>query len=81
MPLDPDVADAHAMVPFEGQLCMEGSQLVRHYLQQARLHSEFLPGGKNHDTVVSEHVLSPEDAAEAVRDDLDAALAAVRELP
>lgn len=59
---------------------MEGAQLVRHYLQQAKLHAEFLPGGKNHDTVVSDHVLSPEDAAEAVRDDLDAALAAVREL-
>lgn len=68
-------------VQADGELCMEGKHLVRHYLQQASLHAEFLPGGRNHDTVVSDLVLSPEEAAQAVRDDLAAAMAAWGELP
>lgn len=68
-------------VPAEGELCMEGKHLVRHFLQQAKLHAQFLHGGKCHDTVVSAHVISPEEAAAAIREDLDAALAAWEELP
>lgn len=60
-----------------GQLCMEGQQLVRHYLQQAQLHAEFLHGGKHHDTVVSDHVISPEEAAAGVREDLRLAMDAL----
>lgn len=60
-----------------GELCMEGPHLVRHYLQQAQLHAEFLHGGKHHDTVVSDHVISPEEAAAGVREDLRLAMDAL----
>jgi hypothetical protein len=64
-----------------GQICMEGEHLVRHHLQQALLAAEFLPGGENHDSVMSAIVtqiyLTDADAAEAVRADLRLALAAI----
>lgn len=68
------------VIAVDGQLCMEGVQLVRHHLQQARLHADFLPGGESFDTVVSEHVITPEEAATEVRADLDAALDAIEAL-
>lgn len=43
-------------------------------VQQARSYARYLPGGEKHDTVVSEHVLTPEEAAAAVREELDGAL-------
>ena len=45
------------------------------HLQQARKFADYLPGGRNHDTVVSEHVMGPEEAANNVRQELDLALA------
>lgn len=71
---------ADHVIAVDGQLCMEGGQLVRHYLQQAKLHATFLTGGKNHATVVEDHVLTPADAAEALRGDLDDALAALESM-
>ena len=63
-----------------GDVCMEGLTLVRHHLQQAHLHAEFLPGGDNADSVVSEHVLTPEEAAAEVRLNLSAAIRLLEEL-
>ncbi|MGH8081878.1 MAG: hypothetical protein ACREP7_14990 [Lysobacter sp.] len=65
------------VIHFAGELCMEGPELVRHYLQQAQLHAEFVAGGKNFGTVVEDHVISPEDAADGVRRDIAAALEAL----
>ncbi|MBP2482877.1 hypothetical protein J3A72_003169 [Stenotrophomonas sp. PvP093] len=48
-------------------------QLAIH-LQQARSYARYLPGGENHGTVVEDHVLSPDQAAAAVVEELDAAL-------
>ncbi|HEY1034637.1 MAG TPA: hypothetical protein VGE09_06620 [Pseudoxanthomonas sp.] len=45
------------------------------HLQQARSYANYLPGGKNFETVVSEHVMGPEEAADSVRKELDLALA------
>ncbi|MDR1076368.1 MAG: hypothetical protein LBL59_08770 [Xanthomonadaceae bacterium] len=52
---------------------MDSEQLTLH-VQQARAYAEYLPGGDNCDTVVAEHVLTPEEAAAAVREELDAAM-------
>lgn len=73
--------DPGTAIDVGGSISMEGKDLVRHYLQQAQLHAEFLPGGKNHDTVVADHVLTPEEAAQALREDLRDAMAALQELP
>lgn len=43
-------------------------------VQQARSYARYLPGGEKHGTVVEDHVLSAEDAAAAVREELDEAL-------
>jgi hypothetical protein len=51
-----------------------GDEVLLH-LQQARKFADYLPGGRNHDTVVSEHVFTPEEAAHHVRHELDLALA------
>lgn len=51
-----------------------GDTLIVH-LQQARAFANYLPGGKNHGTVVSEHVMDSAEAAAQVREELDAALA------
>lgn len=50
-------------------------QMLLVHLQQARKFADFLPGGRSHDTVVSEHVFSPEEAANHLRHELDLALA------
>jgi hypothetical protein len=52
-------------------------EVVLLHLQQARKFADYLPGGRNHDTVVSEHVFSPEEAANHLRHELDIALAAM----
>ncbi|MNN50941.1 hypothetical protein D3C81_1655510 [compost metagenome] len=52
---------------------MQSEQITLH-LQQARAYARYLPGGEKHGTVVEDHVLSPEEAAAAVREELDAAL-------
>ncbi|WP_454262126.1 hypothetical protein [Pseudoxanthomonas mexicana] len=52
-------------------------EVVLLHLQQARKFADFLPGGRSHDTVVSEHVFSPEEAANHLRHELDIALAAM----
>ncbi len=51
-----------------------GDEMLVH-LQQARKFADYLPGGRNHDTVVSEHVFSPEEASNHVRQELDLVLA------
>ncbi|OWQ68446.1 hypothetical protein [Stenotrophomonas maltophilia] len=51
----------------------EVEQLAIH-LQQARAYARYLPGGENHGSLVEEHVLSPDQAAAAVVEELDAAL-------
>lgn len=48
-------------------------QLLLH-LQQARAYARYLPCGEKHDTVVSDHVLTESEAADAVREELDQAL-------
>ena len=57
---------------------MEGLNLVRHHLQQAQLAAQFLPGGESHGSVmepiVEQLYLSDKDAADALREDLQAAL-------
>ena len=68
------------VVVVDGEVSMEGLTLARHYLQQAHLHAEFLPGGDNADSVVSEHLLTPEDAAAGVRLNLSAAIRVLEEL-
>ncbi len=52
---------------------MQDEQLTLH-LQQARAYARYLPGGEKYGTVVEDHVLSPEEAAAAVREELDDAL-------
>jgi len=44
------------------------------HLQQARAYARYLPGGENHGTLVEDHVLSPDQAAAAVVEELNAAL-------
>lgn len=48
-------------------------QLAIH-LQQARAYARYLPGGEYHGSLVEDHVLSPDQAAAAVVEELDAAL-------
>lgn len=48
-------------------------QLAIH-LQQARAYARYLPGGENQGCLVEDHVLSPDQAAAAVVEELDAAL-------
>lgn len=52
---------------------MVPEQVILH-LQQARAYARYLEGGEKHGTVVEDHVLSPDEAAAAVREELDAAL-------
>lgn len=52
---------------------MVPEQVILH-LQQARAYARYLAGGEKHGTVVEDHVLSPDEAAAAVREELDAAL-------
>ncbi|WP_282265600.1 hypothetical protein [Stenotrophomonas sp. PS02298] len=52
---------------------MQDEQLTLH-IQQARSYTRYLPGGEKHGTVVEDHVLSADEAAAAVREELDAAL-------
>jgi hypothetical protein len=58
----------------EAQGPMIGDEVLVH-MQQARKFADYLPGGRNHDTVVSEHVFTPEEAANLLRQELDRALA------
>lgn len=52
---------------------MQLEQLTLH-VQQARAYARYIAGGEKHDTVVADHVLTPEEAAAALREELDAAL-------
>lgn len=52
---------------------MQDEQITLH-IQQARSYARYLPGGEKHGTVVEDHVLSIDEAAAAVREELDAAL-------
>lgn len=57
---------------------MTGLNLVRHHLQQAQLAAAFLPGGESHGSVmgpiVEQLYLTDEEAANALREDLHAAM-------
>lgn len=68
-----------------GQLDMTGLNLVKHHLQQAELAARFLPGGKAAgdlmEPIFEQLYLTKEEAADAVRTDVSAALAALEELP
>lgn len=44
------------------------------HLQQARAFANYLAGGKNHDTVCADHVMTSEEAADLVRAELDEVL-------
>lgn len=55
---------------FVGDAC---TQLILH-VQQAQAYAEYLPGGTKHGLVVSDHVLGEAVAADAVREELEAAL-------
>jgi hypothetical protein len=76
------MAQAHDLGPVAhgGELDMTGANLARHFVQQAHLHAQFLPGGSRHGTVVEDHVLTVDEAAHALRDDLGQALRALEDL-
>lgn len=68
------------VVHYEGQLDMSGVNLVRHYVQQAQANAEFLEGGAERSELLEELILTPAQAADAVRDDLRQALAALEQI-
>lgn len=68
------------VVRYEGQLDMTGINLARHYVQQAQENAEFLQGGAERSELLEALILTPEQAADAVRDDLRQALAALEQL-
>lgn len=47
------------------------------HMQTAAGYAEYLPGGKQHDLVVSEHAMTEQEAADNVREQLALALAAL----
>ena len=66
-----------------GPVDMTGLNLVRHHLQQAQMAAGFLPGGENAgdvmEVIFQQLYLTPEEAGNALRADLQAAMDALEE--